>query len=53
MPNPNLVLATPGSLAKSQPYSFSAATHGGQQTLLFADKNANSIYALTGDFTAG
>ena len=27
--NPNLVLITPGSLAKSQPYSFSAATHGG------------------------
>lgn len=27
--NPNLVLITPGSLAKSQPYSFSATPHGG------------------------
>ncbi len=30
-----------------------AFASGGQQTLLFADKNANAIYALTGDFTAG
>ena len=27
--NPNLVLITPGSLAKSAPYTFGAASHGG------------------------
>jgi len=48
---------TPGQSVSVLPFSAqvddTAFATGGRQTLLFADKSANTIYALTGDFAVG